>query len=160
MVCCSWTTYLEQQSARHEFRRQLKTLIIFQTDCGASWRLWLLRLANTFTYLLTYLHTHRPKHRGVYPPKTSGAIPPNRRSGGRKSPSGVHPGGGLGAKPQKPENKRRMAFKKTICEDIWLVFMTINAQVCYSCALFKFNKNSILLVIGLHDMWRLTAATL
>jgi len=23
-----------------------------------------------------------------------------------------------------------MAFKKTICEDIWLVFMTINAQVC------------------------------
>jgi len=24
-----------------------------------------------------------------------------------------------------------MAFKKTICEDIWLVFMTINAQVCF-----------------------------
>jgi len=37
----------------------------------------------------------------------------------------------LGAKPQKPENKRFMAFKKIICEDIWLVFMTINAQVCF-----------------------------
>ena len=24
-----------------------------------------------------------------------------------------------------------MAFKETICEDIWLVFMTINAQVCF-----------------------------
>jgi len=24
-----------------------------------------------------------------------------------------------------------MTFKKTICEDIWLVFMTINAQVCF-----------------------------
>jgi len=49
---------------------------------------------------------------------------------GKPPCSGVHPGGGLG----KPENKRFMAFKKTICEDIWLVFMTINAQVFYSCA--------------------------
>jgi len=37
-----------------EFRRQLKTFM-FQTDCGASWLFWLLRLINTLTYLLTYL---------------------------------------------------------------------------------------------------------
>jgi len=33
-----------------------------------------------------------------------------------------------------------MAFKKTICEDIWLVFMTINAQVCFilpKCGIFS-----------------------
>ena len=52
-------------------------------------------------------------------------------SGGRKSPSGDHPDGVWGQSPQKPENKRFMAFKKTICGDIWLVFMTINTQVCF-----------------------------
>jgi len=36
-----------------EFIRQLKTFM-FQTDCGASWLFWLLRLINTLTYLLTY----------------------------------------------------------------------------------------------------------
>ena len=35
-----------------KFRRQLKTFM-FQTDCGASWLFWLLRLINTLTYLLT-----------------------------------------------------------------------------------------------------------
>jgi len=35
-----------------EFRRQLKTFI-FQTDCGASWLFWLLRLINSLTCLLT-----------------------------------------------------------------------------------------------------------
>ena len=40
-----------------EFRKQLKTFM-FQTDCGASWLFWLLRLISTLTYLLTYLLQH------------------------------------------------------------------------------------------------------
>ena len=40
-----------------EFRKQLKTFM-FQTDCGASWLFWFLRLIDTLTYLLTYLLTY------------------------------------------------------------------------------------------------------
>jgi len=39
-----------------EFSKQLKTFM-FQTDCGASWLFWLLRLINTLTYLLIHLST-------------------------------------------------------------------------------------------------------
>jgi len=67
VFCCSWTTtwnnlpasLREKEVSCTEFRRQLKTFI-FQTDCGASWPFWLLRLINTFTYLLTYLLTYYP----------------------------------------------------------------------------------------------------
>ena len=40
-----------------EFRRQLRTFM-FQTDCGASWLFWLLRLINISTRVLTYLLTY------------------------------------------------------------------------------------------------------
>ena len=38
-----------------EFRKQLKRFM-FQTDCGASWLFWLLRLINTLTYLLVTIN--------------------------------------------------------------------------------------------------------
>ena len=52
MFCCSWTTYLEQLNSASlrdkevsctEFRKQLKTFM-FQTNSGASWLFWLLRI--------------------------------------------------------------------------------------------------------------------
>jgi len=64
------------------------------------------------------------------PPKLV-AQSPQQGSGDGSPPAGSTPVRVWGQSPQKPENKRFMAFKKTICGDIWLVFMTINAQVCF-----------------------------
>jgi len=44
-----------------EFRRQLKTSM-FQTDCGASWLFWSLRLINILIYLLTQSSNLITKH--------------------------------------------------------------------------------------------------
>jgi len=40
---------------------------------------------------------------------------------------------GVWGKAPRSQKMRFMAFKKTICEDIWLIFMTINAtsRLCF-----------------------------
>jgi len=61
MCCCSWTTYLEKltcQSARQasQLHRIQKTTENFHVSDGLRRivTFWLLRIINTYTYLLTY----------------------------------------------------------------------------------------------------------
>ena len=55
------------------------------------------------------------------PPKlVAQSPPPNRGLGDGSPPAGSTPVRVWGQSPQKPENKRFMAFKKTICEEFGL----------------------------------------